>query len=46
MAVCNLDARPGYSGVENPLYQNDNIIMLLGDAKKTIGQVLKAGMVI
>jgi NAD(P) transhydrogenase subunit beta len=41
VAVCNLDARPGYSGVENPLYQNDNTIMLLGDAKNTIGQVHK-----
>jgi NAD(P) transhydrogenase subunit beta len=34
--VCNLDAEPGYSGVENPLYQFDNVIVLLGDAKETV----------
>lgn len=40
VAVLNLDARPGYSGVENPLYQNDNTIMLLGNAKKTLDRLL------
>ncbi|MCE5263406.1 MAG: NAD(P)(+) transhydrogenase (Re/Si-specific) subunit beta [Deltaproteobacteria bacterium] len=41
VAVFNLDARPGYSGVENPLYRNDNTIMLLGDAKKTMDKILE-----
>ena len=41
VAVCNLDARPGYSGVDNPLYQNDNTIMLLGNAKKTLDRLLE-----
>lgn len=41
VAVCNLDARPGYSGVENSLYGNANTIMLLGDAKTTLGKILE-----
>jgi NAD(P) transhydrogenase subunit beta len=41
VAVFNLDARPGYSGVENPLYRKDNTIMLLGDAQKTMASILE-----
>jgi len=40
VVCCNLDAKPGYSGVENPLYKNDNTIMLLGNAKETLRQLL------
>jgi len=40
--VCNLDSNPGYSGVENPLYTNPKTIMILGDAKETIAQLLAA----
>ena len=39
--VCNLDEKPGYSGVENPLYEMDKTIMLLGDAKTTLEKLLK-----
>lgn len=39
--VCNIDTRPGYSGVENPLYNQSNVILLLGDAKETLGKLLK-----
>ena len=33
--VCNFDAKPGYSGVENTLYENPKTIMVLGDAAST-----------
>jgi len=39
--VCNYDTKPGYAGVDNPLYESDNAIMLLGDAKESLGQLLK-----
>jgi NAD(P) transhydrogenase subunit beta len=37
--VCNLDTKPGYSGVENPLYQQPNVLLLLGNATETIEQL-------
>jgi NAD(P) transhydrogenase subunit beta len=39
--VCNLDDRPGYSGVENPLYRQPHAILLLGDAKETLDRLLR-----
>ncbi len=39
--VCNLDARPGYSGIENPLYQQHKAILLFGDAKTSIQNLIK-----
>jgi NAD(P) transhydrogenase subunit beta len=39
--VCNLDTRPGYSGVENPLYEQENVILLLGNAKETLEKLIK-----
>ncbi len=38
---CNLDDRPGYSGVENPLYKNGNTLLLLGNAKETMERLVK-----
>jgi NAD(P) transhydrogenase subunit beta len=38
--VCNLDRRPGYSGVENPLYDEPTTIMLLGDASETVAELV------
>lgn len=37
--VCNLNTEPGYSGVENPLYQKDNVVLLLGDAAETVAML-------
>jgi NAD/NADP transhydrogenase beta subunit len=39
VVVCNLDERPGYSGVQNPLYRNPKTVLLLGDAKESVGQL-------
>jgi len=39
--VCNLDRRPGYSGVANPLYDQAKTILVLGDAKESVGRILK-----
>jgi NAD(P) transhydrogenase subunit beta len=38
--VCNFDRKPGYSGVPNPLYDNDRTILVLGDAQQTIGDLV------
>lgn len=39
--ICNYDLKPGYSGVDNPLYtQEDNVHLLLGDAKETLETLL------
>jgi NAD(P) transhydrogenase subunit beta len=40
VVCCNFDDKPGYSGVENPLYRMSNVVMLAGDAKKTVHQIL------
>jgi NAD/NADP transhydrogenase beta subunit len=40
VVCCNFDEKPGYSGVDNPLYEKRNTIMLPGDAKKTVHQLL------
>jgi len=37
---CNFDQKPGYSGVENPLYQHAKTVMLTGDAKKTVENIM------
>ena len=40
--VCNYDLKPGYAGVENPLYsKEDGVTLLLGDACETLDKLLK-----
>ncbi|MDY0341563.1 MAG: NAD(P)(+) transhydrogenase (Re/Si-specific) subunit beta [Coriobacteriia bacterium] len=38
--VCNLDDRPGYSGVQNPLYSDPKAILLFGDAKESVASLI------
>jgi len=40
--VCNLDGRPGYSGVENTLYGSQKTILMFGDAKASLSGLLQA----
>jgi H+-translocating NAD(P) transhydrogenase subunit beta len=41
VVVCNLDEKPGYSGVENPLYGMGKTVTLFGDAAVTVEQLLE-----
>jgi len=34
--ICNKDTKPGYSGVDNPLYSRKNTTLFLGDAAETV----------
>ena len=39
--ICNFDLNPGYAGVNNPLYERkEGVILKLGDAKETLQQLL------
>ena len=39
--ICNYDLKPGYAGVENPLYtKEEGVILLLGDAKESLMKLL------
>ena len=40
IVFCNFDTKPGYAGVPNPLYEADNVLMMLGDAKESVRQLL------
>jgi H+-translocating NAD(P) transhydrogenase subunit beta len=39
--VCNLDTRPGYSGVANSLYASSNVNLLMGNAADTIARLIE-----
>jgi len=38
--VCNFDTKPGYAGVDNPLYKSSKVTLLLGDAAKTLKDLI------
>ena len=37
---CNFDEKPGYAGVPNPLYEAENVLLMLGDAKASVQKLL------
>ncbi|MCB1222780.1 MAG: NAD(P)(+) transhydrogenase (Re/Si-specific) subunit beta, partial [Mesotoga sp.] len=39
--VCNLDEKPGYSGVENTLYSMENVITIWGNASETVPVIIE-----
>ena len=39
VVICNYDLKPGYAGVPNPLYEADNVLLMLGDAKESVDQL-------
>lgn len=38
--ICNYDLKPGYAGVDNPLYHRQGVTLLLGDAQATLQSLL------
>lgn len=38
--ICNYDLKPGYAGVDNPLYHKPGVTLLLGDAQATLQSLL------
>lgn len=38
--VCKRSLNPGFAGIENPLFFNENTVMLFGDAKKMISSIV------
>ena len=39
--ICNYDLKPGYAGVENPLYtREEGVALLTGDAKESLQKLL------
>ena len=40
VVVIKRSLSPGFAGIQNPLFANDNTLMLFGDGKKAIGEIL------
>ncbi len=41
VVVCNLDEKPGYSGVDNSLYHQEHVITLWDDAKESVSRITR-----
>ena len=41
IVIFNYDTKPGYAGVDNPLYQKDNVHLVLGNAYDTLSELLE-----
>ena len=41
VVVIKRSLNPGYAGIDNPLFSKQNTLMLLGDAKKVINDIVK-----
>ena len=41
--VLKRSMNPGFAGVQNPLFFNDNTMMIFGDAKATVLSLVEAG---
>ncbi|EIW91023.1 NAD(P) transhydrogenase subunit beta domain protein, partial [Porphyromonas gingivalis W50] len=40
--ICNFDLKPGYAGVDNPLYTRaTGVFLKLGDAKESLAEIMK-----
>jgi len=40
LIICNVDRRPGYAGVDNPLYHASNAVLRTGDAAEMLRQLI------
>ena len=40
IVICNYDRAPGYAGVENPLFDRKNALLLMGDAADTVQSII------
>jgi NAD(P) transhydrogenase subunit beta len=40
--VIKRSMNPGFAGIDNELYYNDKTLMLFGDAKGFLGEIVKA----
>ncbi len=41
LVICNFDGKPGYAGVDNPLYEaHPDVLLMFGDAKESLQRIL------